>query len=183
MVESMIIAENLTKTYSGIKVVDSVNFSVNKGDIFGFIGPNGAGKTTTIGMMVGMIEPTAGRCYIDELDVTRYPLLAKKRIGYLPESMGFYTNLTGRQNLKYFSKFYGMENAKANIRITGLLDYVGLGQTDKPVEQYSKGMNQRLGIAHALLNDPDVLFLDGAYERARPARNYPVTKYFNGALE
>ncbi|WP_174591879.1 ABC transporter ATP-binding protein [Methanocella conradii] len=156
----MIIAENLTKIYGGIKVVDSVSFAVDKGDIFGFIGPNGAGKTTTMGMMVGMIEPTGGRCYIDGIDVTRYPILAKKRIGYLPESIGFYTNLTGRQNLKFFSKFYGMEGAKANTRIASLLDYVGLGQNDKPVEQYSKGMSQRLGIAHALLNDPDVLFLD-----------------------
>jgi ABC-2 type transport system ATP-binding protein len=84
-------SENLTKVYRGIKAVDGINFSVGKGDVCGFLGPNGAGKTTTICMMVGQVEPTAGRCFIKDIEVARNPLQVKKLIGYLPEGIGFQT--------------------------------------------------------------------------------------------
>lgn len=156
----MIRTENLTKVYDGVKAVDSVSLTINKGEVFGFLGPNGAGKTTTIGMMVGLIEPTGGRCFVNEVDVTRNPLAAKRMTGYLPDGVGFYTNMNARQNLKYFSKFYGMKDAESEKRIAELLDYVGLGKVDKSVGSYSRGMKQRLGLAQALLNDPDTIFLD-----------------------
>jgi ABC-2 type transport system ATP-binding protein len=156
----MIRIDNLTKVYDGVKAVDAINLTIEKGEIFGFLGPNGAGKTTTIGMMVGLIEPTSGHCMIDDIDVTRKPLEAKRFTGYLPDGVGFYANLTGRQNLKYFSRFYGMKEADADTRITGLLDRVGLGKVAKPVGSYSRGMKQRLGLAQALLNDPEYVFLD-----------------------
>ncbi|MCD1294990.1 ABC transporter ATP-binding protein [Methanocella sp. CWC-04] len=156
----MIRTEELTKVYDGVKAVDSLNLTVEKGEVFGFLGPNGAGKTTAIGMMVGLLEPTGGKCFVNGIDVTKNPLEVKKITGYLPDGVGFYPNLTAVQNLKYFSRFYGMKDSEAETRIKGLLEYVGLGNVDKPVGSYSRGMKQRLGLAQALLNDPDVLFLD-----------------------
>ena len=156
----MIKTEGLTKTYDGVKAVDDLNLVVEKGEVFGFIGPNGAGKTTTIGMMVGLIEPSAGKCLVGDVDATRNPLEAKRITGYMPDGVGFYSNLTARQNLKYFSKFYGMSDADADKRIGELLKYVGLGTVEKSVGAYSRGMKQRLGLAQALLNDPEIIFLD-----------------------
>jgi ABC-2 type transport system ATP-binding protein len=156
----MIKTEGLTKAYDSVRAVDGLDLTVGQGEVFGFIGPNGAGKTTTIGMMVGLIEPTSGKCFVRDVDVTRNPLEAKRITGYMPDGVGFYGNLTARQNLKYFSKFYGMKDADADKRIAELLAYVGLEKVEKPVGAYSRGMKQRLGLAQALLNDPEVLFLD-----------------------
>jgi ABC-2 type transport system ATP-binding protein len=156
----MIRTENLTKIYDGVKAVDAVSLNIKKGDVFGFLGPNGSGKSTTIGMMVGLIEPTSGKCFINDIDVIQHPLEVKKIIGYMPDGLGFYDNLNARQNLKYFSEFYGIPSATAEKRIAELLEYVGLKGVDKKTEGYSKGMRQRLGLASALLNDPDVIFMD-----------------------
>lgn len=154
----MIRTENLVKAYNGVKAVDSINLAVGKGEICGFLGPNGAGKTTTIGMLVGLIEPTSGKCFIKDIEVSRNPLEIKRMIGYLPEGVGFYANLNARQNLKYLSRFYEIKDADA--RIGELLSYVGLEKVNKPAGAFSRGMKQRLGLARALLNDPDVIFLD-----------------------
>jgi ABC-2 type transport system ATP-binding protein len=156
----MIRTENLTKIYGGVKAVDDVSIEVGKGEVFGFVGPNGSGKTTTIGMLVGLIEPSGGKCFINDIDVTHNPLEAKKITGYLPDGIGFYPSLTAKQNLKYFSKFYGMSDRDADMRIHTLLEYVGLTGVEKPTEGYSRGMRQRLGLAQALLNDPEVVFMD-----------------------
>lgn len=156
----MIRTESLTKVYNNVKAVDSIDINIGNGEICGFVGPNGAGKTTTIGMLVGLIEPTGGKCFIKDIEVTRNPLQVKRMIGYLPEGVGFYANLSARQNLRYLSKFYGLNEAEANARISELLEYVGLANVDKPVGAFSRGMRQRLGLARALLNDPEVIFLD-----------------------
>lgn len=156
----MIRTESLTKVYNNVRAVDSIDINIGNGEICGFVGPNGAGKTTTIGMLVGLIEPTGGKCFIKDIEVTRNPLQVKRMIGYLPEGVGFYANLSARQNLRYLSKFYGLNEAEANARISELLEYVGLANVDKPVGAFSRGMRQRLGLARALLNDPEVIFLD-----------------------
>jgi ABC-2 type transport system ATP-binding protein len=156
----MIRTENLTKAYDGVRAVDSLSLSIDKGDVFGFLGPNGSGKTTTMGMMIGEIEPTSGLCYINDIDVLRHPLDVKRIIGYIPDGLGFYENLTGRQNLKFFSEFYDLPSDKAEKRIAELLEYVGLAGVEKKTEGYSRGMKQRLGLAQALLNDPEVIFMD-----------------------
>jgi ABC-2 type transport system ATP-binding protein len=156
----MIRTENLTKIYGGVKAVDAVSIEVGKGEVFGFVGPNGSGKTTTIGMLVGLIEPSGGKCFINDIDVTHNPLEAKKITGYLPDGIGFYPSLSAMQNLKYFSKFYGMSDKDADMRIHTLLDYVGLGGVEKPTEGFSRGMRQRLGLAQALLNYPEIIFMD-----------------------
>ena len=158
--EIKIRTENLTKVYNGVKAVDSINVTVGKGQVCGFVGPNGSGKTTTLGMMTGLIEPTSGNCFLNGVEVGRHPLEVKRIIGYLPDGFGFYSHMTATQNLKYFSKFYGMSEPGANARITELLSYVGLAKVDKRVGAYSRGMRQRLGLARVLLNDPEVIFLD-----------------------
>jgi ABC-2 type transport system ATP-binding protein len=151
-------AEGLTKAYGGVNAVDGVDLSIGKGEVCGFLGPNGAGKTTTIGMLVGLIEPTKGKCYIDGIEVGPNPLKVKRIIGYLPEGVGFYHHMSAAQNLRYLAKLYGMKDADARIKY--LLEYVGLGGVEKPFGAFSRGMKQRLGLARALLNDPEVIFLD-----------------------
>ena len=157
----MIKTENLTKEYNGNKAVDSLNLEIAEGDVFGFLGPNGAGKSTTILMLVGLIEPTGGKCIINDIEVARNPLKVKEIIGYLPEDVGFYGDMTAEQNLDYFARFYAtMDASERKKRIDELLELVQLASVSQKVGGYSRGMNQRLGLARALLNDPMVLFLD-----------------------
>jgi len=156
----MIQTENLTKIYNGNPAVDGLDLVVGEGEIFGFLGPNGAGKSTTILMLTGMIEPTAGRCLVDEIEVAKDPLAVKKIIGYLPEDVGFYGNLTAEQNLDYFARFYDMGAKERKARIEELLELVHLDGVTQKAGEYSRGMKQRLGLAQALINDPKVLFLD-----------------------
>ncbi len=156
----MIRTENLTKVYNGKVAVDGLDLEVGKGEIFGFLGPNGAGKSTTILMLTGMIEPTGGRCLVGGIEVAKDPLKVKGIIGYLPEDVGFYGNLTGEQNLDYFARFYGMDGGERKKRIAELLRLVHLDGVTQKAGEYSRGMKQRLGLAQALINDPEVLFLD-----------------------
>ena len=157
----MIKTENLTKVYNGNKAVDGLNLEIAEGDIFGFLGPNGAGKSTTILMLVGMIEPTEGKCIINDIEVARNPLKVKEIIGYLPENVGFYGNMTAEQNLDYFARFYAaMDANERKKRIEELLELVQLDGVSQKVGGYSRGMTQRLGLAQALLNNPGVIFLD-----------------------
>jgi len=156
----MIRTENLTKIYNGKAAVDGLDLEVGEGEIFGFLGPNGAGKSTTILMLTGMIEPTGGRCLVDGIEVAKDPLKVKEIIGYLPEDVGFYGNMTGEQNLDYFARFYGMDANTRKERIAELLELVHLDGVTQKAGEYSRGMKQRLGLAQALINDPKVLFLD-----------------------
>jgi len=156
----MIRTENLTKVYNGKAAVDGLDLEVGEGEIFGFLGPNGAGKSTTILMLTGMIEPTGGRCLVDGIEVAKDPLKVKEIIGYLPEDVGFYGNMTGEQNLDYFARFYGMDANTRKERIAELLELVHLDGVTQKAGEYSRGMKQRLGLAQTLINDPKVLFLD-----------------------
>ena len=158
--DKMIKTENLTKEYNGKKAVDGLNLEIAEGDIFGFLGPNGAGKSTTILMLVGLIEPTEGKCIINDIEVARNPLKVKELIGYLPENVGFYGNMTAEQNLDYFARFYPMDADERKKRIEELLELVQLDSVSQKVGGYSRGMTQRLGFAQALLNNPEVIFLD-----------------------
>jgi len=156
----MIKTENMTKVYNGNKAVDGLNLEIAEGDIFGFLGPNGAGKSTTILMLVGLIEPSEGKCIINDIEVARNPLKVKELIGYLPENVGFYGNITAEQNLDYFARFYPMDADERKKRIGELLELVQLDGVSQKVGGYSRGMTQRLGFAQALLNNPEVIFLD-----------------------
>ncbi|HEX3002549.1 MAG TPA: ABC transporter ATP-binding protein [Methanoregula sp.] len=156
----MIQLEHLTKEYNGVRAVNDLTADIPDGEIFGLLGPNGAGKSTTILMLVGLIEPTGGRCLIAGLDVARDPKHVKQQIGYMPEDVGFYVTLSASENLSYFGKLYGMGPRECRERSEDLLHLVGLDGVTKDVGGYSKGMRQRLGLAKALLNDPKVIILD-----------------------
>jgi ABC-2 type transport system ATP-binding protein len=152
---------NLTKAYGHTTAVSGLNLSVGRGEVFGLLGPNGAGKTTTILMLLGLTEPTKGTVRVLGLDPTKQALQVKRRVGYLPDAVGFYPTLTGRANLRYTARLNGLRGAEAEQRIDEVLELVGLsGRADDRVSKYSRGMGQRLGIADALIKQPEVLILD-----------------------
>jgi ABC-2 type transport system ATP-binding protein len=151
----------LSKAYDGKTVVDNLSLRIAEREIFGLLGPNGAGKTTTILMLLGLTEPTSGTASIFGHNPTREPLQVKRLIGYLPENVGFYDNLTARENLQFIAELNGIGEAEADATITDLLDAVGLTDAnDLVVGKYSKGMKQRLGIADVLIKKPKVAILD-----------------------
>lgn len=151
----------LTKRYGDNVAVNKLDLAVPPGEVFGLLGPNGAGKTTTILMLLGLSEPTAGRVRVVGLDPTRSALDVKRRVGYVPDSVGFYNHLTGRENLQYTAALNGLDGTAGEQRSSTLLEEVGLAErADEPVRVYSRGMKQRLGIADALIKNPDVLILD-----------------------
>jgi ABC-2 type transport system ATP-binding protein len=151
----------LTKRYGEMVAVDHLDLVVREGEIFGLLGPNGAGKTTTVLMLLGLSEPTSGSAEVVGLDPQRHPLEVKRKVGYLPDSVGFYDDLTGRQNLRYTARLNGIPDEESAPRIDALLAEVGLAdRADDPVGTYSRGMRQRLGLADAMVKDPKVLILD-----------------------
>jgi ABC-2 type transport system ATP-binding protein len=151
----------LTKNYGDLVAVDRLDLEVHAGEIFGLLGQNGAGKTTTILMLLGLTEPTEGQARVVGLDPARRPLEVKRRVGYLPDAVGFYGDLTGRQNLRYTAALNRIPRGEAEATIDEVLEQVGLSsRADDRTDTYSRGMLQRLGIADALVKDPDVLILD-----------------------
>ncbi|MDQ3871823.1 MAG: ABC transporter ATP-binding protein [Chloroflexota bacterium] len=151
----------LTKRYGELVAVDRLDLDVRPGEIFGLLGQNGAGKTTTILMLLGLTDPTAGEARVLGLDPARHPLEVKRRIGYLPDSVGFYGAMTGRENLRYTARLNGLTGPLAEDRIDQVLHQVGLtDRADTRTDTYSRGMLQRLGIADALVKDPEILILD-----------------------
>ena len=163
-------ARALVKRYGAFTAVDAVTFHVATGEIFGLLGPNGAGKTTTILMLLGLSEPTSGEARVLGFDPARDPLEVKRRVGYLPDAVGFYGRLSGRENLEYTARLNGVEPGDAARRIDELLSQVSLAEAaDRPTDTYSRGMLQRLGIADALLKEPSVLILDEPTAAIDPA--------------
>jgi ABC-2 type transport system ATP-binding protein len=151
----------LTKSYGDLTAVDKLDLDVRAGEIFGLLGQNGAGKTTTILMLLGLTEPSAGTARVVGLDPARRPLEVKRRVGYMPDSVGFYADLSGRENLRYTARLNRIPRDEAEAAIDEVLEQVGLtSRADDQTETYSRGMLQRLGIADALVKDPDVLILD-----------------------
>ncbi len=157
----LVSARNLTKRYGALTAVDGVHLEIRTGEVFGLLGPNGAGKTTTVLMLLGLSEPDAGTVDVCGLDPARHPLAVKRHVGYLPDSVGFYEHMTGRQNLRYTAELNELSQDEGEDRIEQLLDRVGLADSaDRRVREYSRGMRQRLGLADALLKDPLVVILD-----------------------
>ncbi len=157
MSSNIIEIKNLTKTYNALKAVNNLSLSIEKGEVFGFLGPNGAGKTTTIKSILGLIYADSGFVKINGKDVLKEVKAVKKNIGYLPEKVSFYDKLTALQNLNFYAELKNIP--KDNC--TQLLNEFGLSEvSNKKVGQYSKGMIQKLGLARALLGEPEILFLD-----------------------
>lgn len=152
---------NLTKIYDNFTAVDGLNLRIEEGEIFGFLGPNGAGKTTTILMLLGLTEPSSGAAQVCGYNPTREPLKVKRIVGYLPEKVGFYEDLTARQNLRYTAELNNLPREEAEERIGNLLATVGLSQVaDQEVSKFSRGMKQRLGIADIWVKEPKLAFVD-----------------------
>lgn len=151
----------LTKKYDSFIAVDKLSLRIEKGEVFGFLGPNGAGKTTTILMLLGLTEPTSGSARVFGYNSTREPLKVKRIVGYMPEKVGFYEDLTARQNLKYTARLNGVPETEITGRINQVLELVGLSDAaDRMVREFSRGMKQRLGIADVLIKEPEVVILD-----------------------
>jgi ABC-2 type transport system ATP-binding protein len=152
---------DLSKTYNGFTAVDGLNLHIEEGEIFGFLGPNGAGKTTTILMLLGLTEPSSGTAQVCGYNPTREPLKVKHIVGYLPEKVGFYEDLTARQNLRYTAELNNLPKSEAEKSIEDLLTTVGLSQVaDHEISTFSRGMKQRLGIADIWVKEPKLAFLD-----------------------
>lgn len=161
MTEPIIELDQITKRYKNHTAVDHLSLSINKGEVFGLLGPNGAGKTTTILMILGLTEPTSGSVRVAGIDSTRHPIEVKRKVGYLPDNVGFYNNMSGLDNLLFTAKLNGMEKEEAQERALSLLKRVGLEDAgNKKVGEYSRGMRQRLGLADVLMKNPEIIILD-----------------------
>ena len=154
-------AENISKNFGGIRVLENVSFEIAKGEILGFLGPNGAGKTTTVRILTGFFPPSSGRVWIAEQDLARNPGRAKQRIGYLPESIGLYEDMRVEEFLKFSGAMKGLKSAARKEQVAQKIERCGLGDVRKRlIGRLSKGYRQRLGLAQALLGDPELLVLD-----------------------
>ncbi len=161
MSNNVIEVQNLTKRYDGTAVVKGVSFSVARGEIFGLLGPNGAGKTTTILMLLGLSDISDGQARVLGHDPVREPLAVKRRVGYLPDQVGFYDNLTAADNMRYMARLIGLGPQEREERIGSSLAHVGLSDVaDKRVRTFSRGMRQRLGVAEILMKDAQIAILD-----------------------
>jgi ABC-2 type transport system ATP-binding protein len=157
----MLAATQLTKRYNDVVALDSLNLTVQPGEVFCLLGANGAGKTTTINLFLNFIEPTSGTATINGLDVTREPLETKKYVAYIPETVMLYRNLTGLENLEYFAALAGRPDY-TRVQLLEFMKRVGLPDeaADRRVGTYSKGMRQKVGIAIALAKGAKALLLD-----------------------
>src|SRR5262245_30232509 len=161
MNEPVIEAQGLTKRYAGTPVVDGVSFTIAPGEIFGLLGPNGAGKTTTILMLLGLTEISGGQARVLGHDPVRDPLAVKRRVGYLPDAVGFYDHLSATDNLRYTARLIGIAPGERESRIAAALERVQLGSVaDHRVATFSRGMRQRLGLAEILMKDAAIAILD-----------------------
>ena len=159
--DAVIRAHGLTKRYGATVAVDNIDFAVGAGEIVGILGPNGSGKTTTILMLLGLTEPTGGRAMVAGFDPLRDPLEVKRRVGYMPDQVGFYDGLSARDNLAYTGRLAGLPRHEIDERFADAMERVGLGAVARDrVRTFSQGMRQRLGLAEVLMKHPSVAVLD-----------------------
>ncbi len=157
----MIHIEDLTKYYGDVCAVDQINFDIHKGEILGLLGPNGAGKTTTLRMLTGFIRPTSGSIRVKDYTIDEYGLEIKKLLGYLPESAPLYHDMLVYDYLDYVASIRGFKKNEKFPRIHRLADLCGLSDVmHKSIGEISKGFKQRVGLAHAMMSDPEILVLD-----------------------
>jgi len=168
--------DSLVKKYGDLTAVDSISFTINKGEIFSFLGPNGAGKTTTVEVLECIRKPTSGRAYVLGFDISKDQDEIKKRIGVLPQEFNTFDSLTVKENLQYFAGMFG-----SSVDVDSLIKLVDL--EDKRNEQYKKlsgGLKQRLGVAMALVNDPEIVFLDEPTGGLDPKARHEVWNVIRG---
>ena len=159
MTEPAIESRGLRKDFGAHTAVHDLTLTVGRGEVFGFLGPNGAGKTTSMKMLLGLVRPSAGEAQL--LGAPVGDVATRARIGFLPEHCRFHEWLSGRELLRFHGRLYGMDAARCRARMETLLERVGMaGDADRRLNEYSKGMRQRIGLAQALPNEPEVVFLD-----------------------
>ncbi|MFP4533060.1 MAG: ABC transporter ATP-binding protein [Desulfobacterales bacterium] len=173
----MIHVDNLTKFYDGFCAVDGISLDIRKGEVLGLLGPNGAGKTTTLKMLTGYFPPTSGTIAIKDLNISDHLLEIKQMVGYLPESSPFYKDLLVYDYLDYVAKIRGIPNTERHTRIKYLADLCGLSHVmHKSIGELSKGLNQRVGLAHAMMRDPEILILDEPTQGLDPNQIIEIRK-------
>jgi ABC-2 type transport system ATP-binding protein len=156
-----VVAENLTKQFGDFMAVDHINFTIRRGQIFGFLGPNGAGKTTTIRMLLGLLRPTEGQATVLGFDVVRQTEEIRKRIGYMSQRFSLYNDLTVEENLNFYGGTYGVRNKRLRERKAYVLKMAGLeGRGRELTKNLSGGWKQRLALGTAIIHEPEMLFLD-----------------------
>ncbi len=161
MPQPIIQTQELTKYYGDVKAVDHLDLTVNEGEIYGFLGPNGAGKTTTLLMLMGLTVPTSGTATVGGYDIIKDSREVRRIAGLLPEGVGYYEDLTAKQNLRYIGQLNDLPAPEIEKKSANLLEVVGLAKwADTKVEKFSRGMKQRLGIAEVLIKKPKVAFFD-----------------------
>jgi ABC-2 type transport system ATP-binding protein len=178
---NVIEARGLLKLYGSTRAVDAIDLNVRKGEIFGLLGPNGAGKTTTILMMLGLTETSGGSVDVVGFNPVRQPLEVKRRVGYLPDTVGFYDNLTARENLTYTARLLDIPRREMGRRIMEAMERVQLADVvDKRVGTYSRGMKQRLGIAEIVMKKAEVAILDEPTSGLDPHATFELLEMIRG---
>ena len=181
MADTVIEARGLTKVYGNHRAVDAIDLSIRRGEIFGLLGPNGAGKTTTILMMLGLTETSGGSVDVLGFDPVRQPLEVKRRVGYLPDAVGFYDHLTARENLRYTARLLGLSRREAETRLADAMESVKLADVlDKRVSTFSRGMRQRLGIAEIVMKRAEVAILDEPTSGLDPHSTFELLEMIRG---
>jgi len=172
----LIEAKNLKKSFGDFVAVDNINLTVERGEVVGFLGPNGAGKSTTMKMLTGFLEPDGGEIFIEGIDLKSKPLEAKKSIGYLPEGAPSYSDMEVSEFLSFVGKMRGLNNNELlNTRLSDMAEQINLKDVwHKPIETLSKGFKRRVGIAQALIHDPDILILDEPTDGLDPNQKYEM---------
>ena len=177
----VIAASGLKKLYGRAIAVDGIDLAIKRGEIFGLLGPNGAGKTTTILMLLGLTEASGGTVTVAGFNPMRQPLEVKRRVGYLPDSVGFYDNLTARQNLRYTARLAGLGRQEAEDRISAGLRQVRLDEVgDKKVATFSHGMKRRLGLAEVIMKRAEVAILDEPTSGLDPQATFEFLEMIRG---
>lgn len=172
---SMIEIKNLTRRFGSITAVDNMSFTVDRGEVLGFLGPNGAGKSTTMKMITGFLAPSSGSITVDGFDVTRDPMAVKRQIGYLPEGAPLWPDMTAAGFLEFIAGIRGLSGAEATTRIADVVDKTQIASVlTQPLDTLSKGFKRRVGLAQALLHDPDVLILDEPTDGLDPNQKHEV---------
>ncbi len=172
---ALIEADGLRKSFGALRAVDGISLRVVKGEVLGFLGPNGAGKSTTMKMLTGFLEPDEGRALIAGFDVQTSPRAAKARLGYLPEGAPAYADMTPRTFLAFIAAVRGFSGAEAGKRIAKAVERTALNAVlDQNIDTLSKGFKRRVGIAQAVLHDPDVLIMDEPTDGLDPNQKHQV---------
>jgi len=171
----MIKAENLTKFFNDFKAVDDISFEINKGQIIGLLGPNGAGKTTTLRILTGYFNPTLGNVNYDDLSIIDNPIEIKQKIGYLPENNPLYEDMKVKEYLKYAAEIHNIPKADIKIAVNKVIESCHLQEKqNQEISKLSKGFKQRVGLAQALLHNPEILILDEPTEGLDPNQRIEI---------